>query len=183
MKIARALFAVLLAGASAATALAQGELPSGTLTVSGSGPYTYSITFADGAGATSPIGSVWYDWTSSLSPFFYLPGPPSTVSAPSGWSASAVGNSIQFVASSAANDIQPGSSLSGFGFTATFTPAQLAAAVHNGLSVAYAGGIEAPPDSVGVQFTVATVPEPSVLALLGAGLGLCWVRRQTRSNR
>ncbi len=173
-----------LAGASAATAWAQGEMPSGTLTSSGSGPsYNYNLTFADAAGASSPIGSVWYAWTATISPFFYLPGPPSSPTVPTGWTASIVGNSIQFSASSSIYDIQPGNSLSGFGYSATFTPAQLAATANSGLSVAYSGGIEAAPDTAGVMFTVAIVPEPSALALLGTGLGLCWVRRRTRSIR
>jgi hypothetical protein len=180
MKIARALFALLLAGASVTAAWAQGQIASGTLSSSGSGPYTYNLTFKDAAGATSPIGSVWYAWIPGQ---FFLPGTPSTASAPSGWTASISGSSVQFTANSPANYITAGNSLSGFSYTATFTPAQLAAAPNSGESVAYSAGLFS---DAGDTFTVTTVavPEPSALALLGAGLGLCWSRRRTRfSNR
>ena len=156
----------------------QGEIASGTLSSSGSGPFSYSLTFSDAAGATAPIGSIWYSWTATTPPFFYLPGTPSSASAPAGWTASILSSSIQFIANSPANDIQPGNSLSGFGFQAIFTPAQVASAAHSGLSVAYSGGIEAPPDSAGYTFTVATVPEPSSLALVLAAAGTWTLRRR-----
>ena len=153
---------IFVVGAGTST-YGQGDIPSGTVSGSGSGPYSYSLTFADAAGSTSPIGSIWYAWTPGN---FYLPGTPTSASTPSGWTANIFANSIQFSANSPANDITAGSSLSGFGYVATFTPAQLAAAANSGKSVAYTGGIES---DAGVTFFVTPVPEPSTLALLALG--------------
>ena len=180
-KAAAAVLASLFLGGSALNIRAQGQIPSGAILGAGSGPYTYSLSFTDGATATSPIGSIWYAWTASIPPYFYLPGVPSSVSVPAGWTFSIVGNSIQFIASSSANDIQPGHSLSGFSYTAAFTPAQLASTLYSGLSVAYSGGIEASPDFSGQMFTVQTVPEPGPLGLLALGAGSVVMIRRRQS--
>lgn len=170
-----------LLAATALNARAQGELPSGTVFGSGSGTYTYSLSFANAAGATSPIGSVWYAWTATTPPFFYLPSTPLSASAPVGWTYFIDANSIQFTASSSIYDIQAGQSLSGFGYTASFSPSQLASTANSGLSVAYSGTIEGSPDFSGHTFTVATVPEPGVLGLLTLGAGfLAFARRLRR---
>ena len=151
---------------------AQGEIPSGTVTGSGAGPYNYALTFSDAAGATSPIGSVWYAWVPGQ---FYLPSDPTSASAPAGWTASIVNHSIQFVASSSADDITAGETLTGFGYQAAFSPTTLSTTANSGVSVAYSGGLFS---DGGSTFTVAPTPEPSA-ALLGltgiAALGL--VRR------
>jgi hypothetical protein len=162
------LLGLRLAAQIATTALAQGEIANGTVSGSGSGPYTYDLTFGAASNSLSPVGSVWYAWTPSG---FYLPGNPiaGTAHAPSGWTASIFANSIQFFANSSASDIPIGSSLSGFSYEANFSPTTLSTTPNSGLSVAYAGGIET--DS-GYTFTVQTVvvPEPSTLTLLAAGL-------------
>jgi len=174
----QAALGLLLGFGTAASVHAQGILASGTITSSGTGPYTYNLTFSDAAGATSSIGSIWYAWVPGS---FYLPGTPTGASAPTGWSATVAngsgGSSVQFVASTGYS-IAPGQSLSGFSYTATFTPAQLAAAPNSGVSVAYAGGLFVNPNDT---FTVA-VPEPSTLALLAtvAALGLA-ARRKART--
>jgi hypothetical protein len=155
---------VLVALGTASVAFAQGDIPSGTISGSGSGPYNYSLTFSDGASATSPIGSVWYAW---IPGFFYLPGMPTGASAPAGWTANVSGDSVQYTANSSANYIQPGQSLSGFGYTAAFSPAQLAAAPNSGDSDAYTAGLFS---DAGVIFTVQAVPEPSAMSFLGAGV-------------
>ena len=180
----RIVLGLMLAAGTALSVHAQGEIASGTVSGSGSGPYTYDLTFSDAAGATSPIGSVWYAWVPGS---FYLPGTPTSASAPTGWTANISGHSVQFVANSAANDITAGHTLSGFSYQASFSPAQLAAAANSGVSVAYSGGLFS--DS-GDTFTVASVvPEPSAQMLLIAGASaLCLagrrkrVRRQTKSR-
>jgi hypothetical protein len=169
------LLGLMLAAGTTASVHAQGQIASGTISSSGSGPYTYSLVFSDAAGSLSPVGSVWYAWVPG---FFYLPGVPTSASAPAGWTATVSGDSVQFVANSSANAIAPGTSLSGFGYQATFSPAQLAAAANSGLSVAYSGGLFS---DAGYTFTVQTapVPEPSSLTLLICGAtGLYLVSRR-----
>jgi hypothetical protein len=172
--IARLLLSGILAAACAGKAWAQGDMPSGTITSSGSGIYTYALTFSDSPTASSPIGSIWYGWL----PFYnYLPGTPGTATAPTGWTALISGASIEFYASSSAYYIQPGSTLSGFSYTATFSPNDLANS-YGAYSVAYHAGIES--DS-GATFSVQTVPEPSLAALFGIGaLGLVTRWRKLR---
>lgn len=160
-KLSLTLFVAL--GAVSA-AFAQGEIASGTISSTGSGPYVYDLTFSDGAGATSPIGSVWYAWIPGQ---FFLPGIPTSASAPAGWTATISANSVQDIANSPADYITAGHSLSGFSYDATFTPAQLAAAPNSGESVAYAAGLFS---DAGDTFNVQAVPEPSSMSFLGAGL-------------
>ncbi len=169
----RILFGLMLVAGTATSVHAQGQIASGTISGSGSGPYTYNLSFSDAADSLSPVGSVWYAW---IPGFEYLPGLPTSAAAPAGWTATISGDSIQFVASSPANDIQAGSSLAGFSYQAAFSPAQLAAAPNSGVSVAYSGGLFS---DAGDTFTVETVPEPSTLALLICGAtGLSLVGRR-----
>jgi hypothetical protein len=151
---------------------AQGELASGDIASSGSNPFTYDLSFSNGAGATSPIGSVWYAWVPGQ---FYLPGTPTSASAPAGWTATVFGNSVQYLANSSANDIAPGQTLSGFSYQATFTPGQLAAAPNSGVSVAYSSVFFS---DAGNTFTVNAVPEPAAPLLLSLGAATCWLMRR-----
>jgi plastocyanin len=148
---------LLVALGTASAAFAQGDLPSGTIIGSGSGPFNYSLAFSDAVGATNPIGSVWYGW---IPGHFFLPSTPSSASAPVGWTATISGNSIQFTANAPANYIQPGQTLSGFGYLATFSPSQLASAPNSGESDAYTAGLFS--DS-GVIFTVYIAATTNVL--------------------
>ncbi len=172
-------FAVLLAaGTVASAAQAQGELSSGTISGSGSGPYNYSLTFSNASNASLSIGSVWYAWIPGS---FYLPGVPTSAFAPAGWTATISGNSVQFVANSSGNDITAGHSLSGFGYQASFSPAQLAAAANSGVSVAYSAGLLS---GTANTFTVlaAPVPEPTSMALLFfMGMVFIFARRKIPS--
>jgi hypothetical protein len=174
----RILLGLMLAFGTATFVHAQGQIASGTISSSGSGPFTYDLTFSDAAGATSPIGSVWYSWIPGQ---FFLPGTPTSASTPAGWTASIQANSIQFIANSPANDITAGHSLSGFGYQATFSPAQLAAAANSGESVAYSGGLFS---DGGDTFTVTVqpVPEPNGQMLLLASVPILWlIRRKLRT--
>jgi len=181
-KLFAAVLLPLLFAGSALNAQAQGQAPSGTISGAGSGPYTYNLSFSDGGSATSPIGSIWYAWSLVYPPFFYLPSAPTGASAPAGWSAAVDGNSIRFSASSSIYDIQPGYSLSGFSYTASFTPAQLSTTIYSGVSVAYSGAIQTSPDTSGVLFTVSTVPEPGTLGLMGFGAGALAMLRRRQSR-
>ena len=175
--------ALALAGASLKVQ-AQSIIASGDLTGTAAGPdYDYSLTVSDSGAATSPIGSFWFGWVPGE---FFLATDPTSASAPTGWSATVVNNSIQFLASSSTYDIAPGGSLSGFGFTSADTPATMAGdAVAAGYpttpvttTVAYGAGFFSSPSDT---FVVTVVPEPSSLALLLAG-PLYWfaIRRRIR---
>jgi hypothetical protein len=173
--LSRGILGLFLAFGSAASVHAQGQIASGTVSGSGSGPYVFDLSFSDAGSATSPIGSVWYAWIPGS---FFLPGVPTGASAPSGWTASIQNNSIQFIASSPANYIQPGQQLSGFSFQATFSPATLAATANSGESDAYSGALFSDGGNI---FTVqpSSVPEPGALALIvPAAIGWLMARRR-----
>jgi hypothetical protein len=166
----RILLGLILVAGIATSVLAQGEIASGTISGFGSGPYTYALSFSDSPSATSPIGMVWYGWTTSG---FFLPGNPTSASAPSGWTAALSGNSVQYTAISSASYIPIGGTLSGFGYHAAYSLATLAGTPNSGLSEAYAAGLFS---DAGNIFTVqvAPVPEPAMLTLLVCGAtGLC----------
>lgn len=173
---ARMLFLGLLLAAGPAGSLeAQTILASGQLSAvpGGGSTWDYTMVISDASGATSPIGSFWYAWIPGQ---FYLPTAPSSVQVPTGWNygiVTAGASSIQFYATSSSFDINPGSSLT-FGFVSTDTPTTLAGnAVPTypttpiGTTVAYGAGFFSSPSET---FVVTSVPEPSALALVLAGL-------------
>jgi hypothetical protein len=172
----RILLGSVLAFGTATFVHAQGQIASGTISGSGSGPYTYDLTFIDDASASSPIGSVWYSWVPGL---FFLPGTPTSASAPAGWSATVFANSVQYVANSPANDIAAGQSLSGFSYQATFSPAELAAAANSGESVAYSGVLFSDGGDT-FTVTVQSVPEPNGQLLLLSGVAILWLIRRRK---
>lgn len=172
------LLGLTLSFGTATFAHAQGQVASGTISSSGSGPYTYSLTFSDAVGATSPIGSVWYSWVPGL---FFLPGIPTLASAPAGWTATVFNNSVQYVANSPADDIAAGQSLSGFSYQAAFSPAELAAMANSAESVAYSGGLFSDGGDT-FNVTVQPVPEPNGQMLLLAAAPILWlIHRKLRT--
>jgi len=139
------------------------------------GLFNYTITLDNSAASTSPIGTFWYAWTPGQN---YLPSSPSTpLTAPSGWSAALThggtgdGYGIQYVASSSANYIAPGSFLD-FNFETLDSPSALAGnsphypLIKVGTSYVYGGGPFTGPSAV---FDVQSVPEPANLSLLALG--------------
>ena len=152
------------------------EDPSGTITkVSGGPPYTYAMTLKDASDATQPIGTFWFAWVPGED---FLATPPISETSPVGWRMNAITNmgsgdgyAIQWISNSAASDILPGGSLSGFGFTTNDSPSSV-----DGNSVffpstpvltsfVYNSG---PFSDAGVEFKVtpvAAVPEPATLAM------------------
>jgi hypothetical protein len=165
------ILSVLVALGTASAAWAQEESASGTVSgVQNGSLYDYTITLNNTSGSVS-IGSFWYSWTPTISPFFYLPSTPSSAGAPAGWGAAIEGDSIQY--SSSGTPLAPGQSIQ-FTYAASFTPAQLTGDA--GYSYVYSGGIEG---DAGAFVNIQTVPEPSSLGLLAAGiLGLALASRR-----
>jgi PEP-CTERM motif len=161
-----ALAVVTMLAASAVCGRAQGELASGTVSgVQSGGNYDYTIMLNNTSDSVA-IGSFWYAWVPGA---FYLPSDPTGASAPAGWTASIVLNSIQFSANSGIS-LAPGASIS-FQYVGTFAPSQLTGTAGN--SFVYTGGIEDDPGAFLDVQTVAPAPEPSTFGLLAVGsLGL-----------
>lgn len=161
---------------------AQGLVASGIVSGSGSGPYTYDLVFSNGVSATQPIRAIWYAGTTNS---YYLPSTPISVFAPAGWNAALSGNgtqsSIQFTVNSGTSFIAAGSSLSGFGFQANFTPSELAAAPNGGLSWANSGSFF---NGLSERFTVTgpAAPEPGAPILLVCGGAGLWLASHIRAN-
>jgi hypothetical protein len=92
--------------------------------------FDYSLTLNNAASSTDSIGTLWFAWVPGAD---FLRTGPTNILTPAGWTANVThegtndGFAIQYVASSAAFDLAPGKSLSGFGFTSADTPAELAA--------------------------------------------------------
>ena len=96
----------------------------------------YTIDLTNASSSNSGIGTFWYAWVPGED---FLATSPVSVSPPAGWTDNITnmgagdGFAIQFLANSAANDVQPGSSLS-FSFTSADSPASV-----NGNSAFYPG--------------------------------------------
>ncbi len=161
---------LLVAMGTMSVAFGQGEMATGTVSgVPDGGSYDYTITLDNTSGSVS-IGSLWYAWI----PFaFYLPSTPTSASAPTGWNASIVANSIEYVSSG--TPLAPGQSIQ-FNYVATFAPSQLVDPA--GYSYVYTGAIEGDPGAF-VNVLTVPAPEPSALSLLTAGfLGLALAGRR-----
>jgi hypothetical protein len=134
---------VFFAAISAATTLAMptfaqaqtAEVASGVVTGTslGGGEWQYNINLTNNSSAdnaNTTIGTFWFSWAPGED---FMEAFPTNVVAPTGWTAAITGrahagdgNAIQFVALST-DLLHAGSSLGGFQFDSTETPAQLAA--------------------------------------------------------
>lgn len=100
--------------------------------------FNYTIKLTNSAQSDSSIGTFWYAWIPSPDQN-YLATSPLSVTPPQGWTdqithdGTGDGFGIEFVSSSAINNVQPGKSLS-FSFTSADTPASV-----NGTSQFHAG--------------------------------------------
>jgi hypothetical protein len=115
---------------SARSALASGIDSSGTVVAKPDGSlFDYAITLNNASSSTDSIGSLWFAWVPGAD---FLASSPTNLVAPAGWTANIThegtndGYAIQFVANSPSSALAPGSTLSGFGFTSSDTPTQLA---------------------------------------------------------
>ena len=130
------------------------------------GGYNYTVTLYN-TGAY-PLNGFWYGWTQDGN---NLPGVPSNIGNLSAWNNEAFGNSIMW-ANSTGTPLLPGHNAI-FTFFSSASPASMSAAPA-GDSVAYVGNIDfsqnVPGDSTDAfHVPLATVPEPSTLALLAMG--------------
>ena len=111
--------------------------PSGVISSTAAGAdFNYTINLANSSSSNSGIGTFWFAWTPGQD---YLATSPIAVTPPTGWTDQTIhagagdGYSIEFTASSPANDVQPGASLA-FSFESADNPASV-----GGNSVFYPG--------------------------------------------
>ena len=114
----------LAAGISASAALTL----VGTSGTGANETFQYAITVTNTG--TTTIGTFWFSWVPGAD---FLPSAPVSTTSPNGWSAALTGlgnnfdgTAIQWVAGSTGVRIQPGQSLTGFGFTSHDSLATLA---------------------------------------------------------
>lgn len=174
-------FSVFGALALGAAAMAQINATGSISYVNNGSDYTYDITLTN-TGTTS-IGTMWYAWIPGED---YLPIAPTSHDGPANWTflqstSAGFGYGLRWVAQ-AGSLLQPGQSISGFKFTTTTTPTELAGNTifgsHPpvGTTFLYEG---APFVGQSKQILVNPVPEPATaLALVPA---LAFFRRRKRA--
>ena len=170
---------------------AQGTVfASATITETGTAgsEFEYSLTL-DNTG-TVPINSFWYGWVQGS---FDLPSSPTSITALSGWSGAADGNSIVF--ENGSGSAIPAGGFGTFAFESTFGPTAMTSGTTGGAptgaSVAYAAangpstfGENGPGSSGQIIPTLTTVPEPSTFGLMATGLTAitCWIAKRRKSE-
>jgi hypothetical protein len=181
---------VATAGLAAGSLHAQTISASATLTETGTSGSEFDYTLTLDNTGTVPINSLWYGWVPGS---FDLPSSPTSITALSGWSGDADGNSIQFE-NGTGSAIAPGT-FGSFTFETTFGPAAMTSGMNDGKptgsSVAYASptgpatfGENQPGVSSGpIVPTLQSVPEPSTFGLLATGLtGMSFWMAKRRSK-
>jgi hypothetical protein len=152
-----------------------------TVTTVSPGVFQYDLTLTDTG--TTDIGTFWFSWIPGAG---FMTATPTNVMSPSGWS-DILTNSGAAIQWTNPIPITPGSSVSGFEFDSTLTPAQL-----EGMS-------SVPGDPVDTFFTYSgapfvndngfqgvakaaqvTTPEPATLTLASVALGLLGFARRFR---
>lgn len=172
-------FALLaLAAASQAQIDATGSI---SWTQSGS-DYTYDITLNNTG--TTTIGTIWYAWIPGED---YLPVAPSSTSGPTGWAflqstSSGFGYGLRWVAPTG-SELAPGASISGFKFTTTTTPTELAGntpfGTHPPIGTTFVyQGSPFVGQSKQIVINPAPVPEPATMLGLTAGAAALIRRRK-----
>ena len=165
-------YCALVIAAALAASIESGHAQGATATISdipaGGGIFDYTIILKN-TGSTS-LNSFWYGWTTSGN---NLPSNPTTAGNSLGWANDLSGNSIMWI-NSTGTALAPGQSGT-FTFDSTSTLAAITTSP-SGESVAYVNGItftqNNPGDSTPVFSPVASVPEPSPVALLAVGVPL-----------
>lgn len=154
------------------------SIPTITAVVQPNGLETnYSYTLANGAAATDDIFSFELSFGQNVPIDSVLP-------APAGWNVSAdlQTSSITWLSSGNAYDIEPGTSLSNFGFLSSFEPAAVGAVVLDWDPVRN-GPAPGPGGVHNLSTTgpaISNVPEPGSMFLLLAGLPLAILLRRFR---
>ena len=134
----------------------------------GPSSYQYSLTLTNTG--TTNIGTFWFGW---IPGYDLLPSHPTSFSAPPGWTPMDAHDffgvaSAQWV--NTTTPLQPGHSLSGFGFDSPDSPTALAGTDPFGFPIKYSyvyiGGPETDPGFLLTPTTVAA-PEPAMGLLIG----------------
>ena len=185
LKTTKAILPVLALLCAAGASLSAGTLSAdATFTDSmvSPGVYQYDLTL-NNTGSTT-IGTFWFSWVPGLG---FMTVTPTDIVSPAGWTPAITnsGASIQFVDSGTL--LAAGSSLSGFEFDSTLTPAELEAPSASNPADPVATSfvyIAAPFGDPGFQLVAtpaqSAVPEPGTILLTAAGIGLAfWARRIT----
>jgi hypothetical protein len=185
--------ALAVAGGLAAGSLhAQGTISaSATLTETGTSGSEFEYTLTLDNTGTVPINAFWYGWIQFA---FDLPNQPTSITAPTGWTARAEGNSIQF-GDSTGSPVAAGG-LGTFTFDSTANPTAMTTGSNGGAptgdSVAYStvaamnASDQSDPGIATGPFipTLQAVPEPSTFGLLATGLAgmSLWRARRWRGE-
>ena len=147
--------------------------------------YEYTITLTNTG--TTTIGTFWFSWVPGAG---FMSVAPTNVQSPAGWTDILTNANSAIQWKTATNLLAPGSSVSGFMFDSTLSPAALEAAFPGPGTGAgdplatYFNYIAAPLADPGFQgvATPATsgTPEPATITLVGLALGLGAIRKFAR---